>query len=311
MTIEFEIVKHGFNGKIVSYAVPKGRRDPYLDKLRDQPIDFSLMAYFLHRMRQLGRPLKVVDVGANVGTISLPLAAIGCDVLAVEAEALNFGCLLMAASANEFPGFLPVHLAAHSEPSIVFIEGNSAWSQVKRSSEAGAPVFSLPLHYIMEIYGFSDADIIKIDIEGSELAALTGIERITDSNTTIDIIYESNSHTCNESGYTPQALAARLEGLGFRLYSFVEDHLMEYDSQKPQAYVVSDNLATRRPQSEIDFLPIKPFSFEFAELEIRKAANRDNPHQYRHAIRQQPFCTDAFLNSAAWRDALNVAMKRN
>lgn len=306
MTMEFEIVAHDIGGVGVKFVLPKHAHDSYLDALRRAPIPFSLMGYFGHIEQRLNRKLRVVDVGANLGTIALPLAVRGNDVLAIEAELQNFACLVTACEINRLKNLRPVHIAVHERPTIVYLEGGSAWGQTRIESTTGMPVFGLPLASILRVYDYESVDVIKIDVEGAELSALTNVETLLDVNDKVDFIYESNSTACHARGYTPQRLAARFESLGYKIYSFVDDHLMEFDSTRPQGHVVCDNLATKRPVSELSFLPVRPFSYEFAELELRRAANRKTSSQYRHALRQGEFCRAEFTNGHLWKQSLEI-----
>src|SRR5260370_41482911 len=86
--------------------------------------------------------LKVVDVGGNVGALSLPLGAAGCRVLAIEALSSNFILLAQACLANRLSSVTPVHAAAYDKPSIVSMRGNSAWGGINVVSTEGPQVYA-------------------------------------------------------------------------------------------------------------------------------------------------------------------------
>ncbi len=305
MTIEFDFVAHDIDGKSIWFAIPSERVDPYSESLRQGPVGFGPMPLIKARSTCLGRSLRIVDVGANIGTVALPLAAHNHDVLAIEAAPVNFAALLAAAAKNRFHSLTPVHVAACAEPCIVNLSSDDAWGFVTKT---GTPVYGAPLFDILSAYGFLDADIIKIDIEGYELIALEGIERVIDINPHVQIIYESSSFNARRFGHTVQDLIARFEELGFSNYVWCDTHLMATDSTKPQARVTADIYATRQPDS-LDSIAIYPFDLASVERDLHHAANRPVLSEAGHALRQEPFLRDRLTASRGWQKARTTALE--
>ncbi len=295
--MRFDYVEHLYDGAPVIFAIPAHRHDRYSEQLRREPIKLDAVALIHEKAKLLERPLRIVDVGANLGTVCLPLAAAGHKVLAIEPEVVNFGALLAGVAKNGFRNITAVHAAASSQWGTVGIEGDSAWATVNQS---GANALCCPLNDLLKAYGFQDADIIKIDIEGHELDALTGIEETVQINSGLEFIYESNTVAASSFGHTAQELVARFEQLGYRNYVWRSGKLMATDSANPQAHWVEDLFATRNKDV---YLPDVPFNFKEVELEVRKSANRPLAHQIKHALLQEEYFPKDWRNAGPWSDA--------
>ncbi|WP_373008676.1 FkbM family methyltransferase [Hyphomonas sp.] len=270
------------------------------------------MLYFNFRADELGRPMTVVDVGANIGALSLPLAVSGHRVLSIEADPNNYACLLAAKRANPGANLLPVNLAATSRFRMVFLESDSAWTQVTDSPASGRSALGMPLVDIIETFEFADADLIKMDIEGSEFSALTAIEPLIANNPDVEFVYESNFEACDFYGHRRQDLARRFEDLGYSLYCFrPQGDLMRYASSLPQGLAIVDMLATKRDMSGVGYAPVVDYDYEWAELEIRKALNRPMEVQQKHALSDLKYCRPALLDSGVWKRAYQAYLKKN
>ncbi|MBA2661998.1 MAG: FkbM family methyltransferase [Bradymonadaceae bacterium] len=73
------------------------------------------------------------------------------------------------------------------------------------------------LDQAVEEVGLSRLDIIKMDIEGAEMAALQGAAK-TLSAFRPTIILEVNQSTCMSAGYTMQALLGSIEPYGYKFF---------------------------------------------------------------------------------------------
>jgi hypothetical protein len=67
----------------------------------------------------------------------------------------------------------------------------------------------------LEINGWPAVDLVKIDIEGSEAAALEGMRKTSHRNPRLQVIMELNRPAMERSGFTAGAVAHLLIELGF------------------------------------------------------------------------------------------------
>lgn len=195
-------------------AVPAGRSDPYLDRIR-RGDGGSPVAQLLFALSRRGE--KVVDVGANIGAIAAPLAVAGRSILAVEALAENYALLVQTSLANGGASLQPVHAAVTERFGTLTVAGTSAYAHVDLESAAGATP-GIPLTALVTAHGFHDATVVKLDVEGSELAAIRGGKEFLGASGVRAVVYEANGAHCDRAGYRPADLALNLERLGFRCF---------------------------------------------------------------------------------------------
>jgi FkbM family methyltransferase len=284
------IVEHEVLGHSVKFAILDGADDWYRDNLRRTPPHEDFNQYFLARSARKSATLKIVDGGANIGTISLPLAMRGFSVLAIEILPENISALIRAIIENNLVNITVAPIALYDRPASIGIFGFSAWGGVDLTGTAPNRCYADKLANVMLAYGFADADIVKIDIEGAELPALTDIEIITEKNDHVEFIFESNSHTCALYGYKSQDLVSRFEKLGFNCYYFRGQHLSPCSSKRVQPRIVEDILATRASLNEL----ITELGYEVlqdAENEVlshfeRQTLETDSIHCHQHVARQ-------------------------
>lgn len=209
--------------------------------------------------------LKYADFGANIGVTSYFAAAHGTQTLAVDAERNNFAILEEGKRVNAFgPEFNPVFMAASGKEGMLHLSENSAWGVISKEKEGTYAVQCDTIAHILKNRGFSDAQIIKVDIEGAELSAMTGFEDIISGGRTPDIIMESNEPACERNDYTCQDLWSRMFVLGYDVFQHRGLSLTPAAAQDAQ---VADILATRRTPYDLEQslgYKIVPYSAETA-----------------------------------------------
>lgn len=138
--------------------------------------------------RQLKPGAVFVDVGANYGWHSLGAArtvGAGGQVIAIEPNPRNAGLLRQSAAANGFSHLKVVAAAVGDTVGFGALETDGSNGRIvaidAEIMEAVACSFVVPLQRlddIMENQGDPHVDVLKIDVEGFELAAIQGAGRV-------------------------------------------------------------------------------------------------------------------------------------
>ena len=189
----------------------------------------------------------VLDLGAHIGTFALAAAAAGCSVLAVEASSDNAALLRASASANGFRHLRVVAAAVGDHPGWVDFCARGPWGHV------ATPAVDLPRQTVLAVtidellteLALPDPAFVKMDIEGSEVAALRGMRRLLERDDAPPVLYESNGHTLAFFGSSPQQLVAEFADLGYTSYLVESDRLVRIDPREMQ------------PQTEVNCLALK------------------------------------------------------
>lgn len=205
---------------------------------------------------ELSKPGDVaVDLGANIGAWSLPLAAKGCQILAFEILPQNVNSLRAAANQNHFGDNLQIeHCAIWNRSEDLFFGGHSAWGHI---TQTGNAIRSISLDdFIAERSWWKHVDLIKLDVEGAELKAFEGMSSILD-NLYPDLIFEANVLTAGQYGHSIYDLFALLRARDYSLYRIYGRHLVPFDGKSVQEILVCDYYATqKRAIDRTSFLPV-------------------------------------------------------
>lgn len=137
--------------------------------------------FLLAMARELVRPGMVVwDIGANVGLFAFAAAALGAQVLAVEGDTWLASLLHRSVLLNRLP--VTVLPAAVSETTGIgrmqMSDRGRACNWLSGAGTSGQAVITVTLDWLLE--HFPAPQVIKIDIEGKEYAALQGARKVVD-----------------------------------------------------------------------------------------------------------------------------------
>jgi len=201
----------------LTFRMPSGHR------LRFYPSSVSAMLwcdphFFAHDEKILQQYLRpgdtFVDVGANIGALSLTAAGIVGEagrVFSVEAHPRTVDYLRGNIKLNNADNVTIIHAAAGDHEGVVnFSSGRS--DDQNRVAESG---LSVPLRTLDSLIPDVPVKLLKIDIEGFELFALRGAERLLQR--TAMIYFESWESHFSKYGYSTQDVLEFLTQHGFEV----------------------------------------------------------------------------------------------
>jgi FkbM family methyltransferase len=170
-----------------------------------------------------------VDVGANIGAISIPAAAMvgpAGHVFSFEADPQIFDKLTTNINFNSLPQLEPLKEALGSESGVktfyrppsngVFSEAvGSLYASEWHSGDSAFDVEIRTLDSVLQGRNINQDDFIKIDVEGAEIDVLKGsLQTLERHQPTLCI--EVCAHTYDAAGWNTQDLMELLLPFGYR-----------------------------------------------------------------------------------------------
>jgi FkbM family methyltransferase len=180
---------------------------PYIGKCFDlygqySESEVSMMRAFLREGS------TVIDVGANIGDLTLPLSKIVGDtgrIYAVEShpEAFNILCANLALNGVRNTKPMNVFIATSAEADT----GSAAWGEFAYVSQRWSPQF-----LALDSLDLSACDLIKVDVDGKELEVLRSGEMQIERHRPI-LYFENDIREASAD-----LLSFAMEKLGYELY---------------------------------------------------------------------------------------------
>jgi FkbM family methyltransferase len=174
-----------------------------------EPIECYMFAHLVKR------GMTVVDAGANVGQYTMlasTLAGPSGQVHAFEPVSKTFDQLEANTRANNLTNVRLCRAALWCDPTTVDLglclsdKGDATYYSISRTgggSTVRAPGFKLD-DYVEE-HQIGRIDVIKMDIEGSELFALKGMQHVIKHHRPL-LLMEINRPACTRAGYSPEMI---------------------------------------------------------------------------------------------------------
>lgn len=185
----------------------------------------------------------VVDVGAGVGTETLVYARnvgpSGC-VVAIEAHPETFRCLRLACRLNGLDNVVPLDVAITDRRGEIVISDRPehVTNSIVDSRDGGFTVRARTLDEVAAELSLDRVDLLKVNIEGAELLALSGMANMI--KVTRNIVVHCHDFLAAEAGEgmrTKSSVRRLLETAGFDT-AVREDHAHPW---------VRDTVYGRRP----------------------------------------------------------------
>jgi FkbM family methyltransferase len=188
------------------------------------------------------------DLGANIGTISIPAAVNGAAVHAFELLNANVQHLARSVEKNDLKTVHIVNGALSDTHEFPGIGGHSAWGSLESDALVSIPTIVID-HYVKS-RNIHAVATMKLDIEGSELRALKGAVSLIERDHP-DIVVECNAWCCGSYDYSFRDILAYLETSGYRLYRLLDKGLSPARPHSPQELFFVDYLASTKDTTEI------------------------------------------------------------
>lgn len=189
-----------------------------------------------------------LDLGANVGSISLPVAAAGRHVLSVEAASSNVSLLEagielsgVADRVRVFPTAVGDRVGVAS-----FVPCGPHGQLVEPDAEGAIGVPVTTVDALLESSGCTRVDLVKIDVEGAEVDVLRGMPKLARGDLAPRLLVECCPHTLAAYGRTTVDLISLLEEYGYVVYNVDGNRLMRRHPEEVQVTTVVDVLAAKR-----------------------------------------------------------------
>lgn len=166
------------------------------------------------------RPNDVMfDVGANAGAISneVGLACPGIQIKAFEPQPRMAELVAVSAALNglECIDVFQVAIGDHTGTINLHLPAHSLHASTLSLGESGEQSVQVPLHSLDDLVrdeGFPLPDLIKIDVEGGELAVLHGARQTIQKKLPV-VIFEANDN-CERFGYRREDLFRTIADCG-------------------------------------------------------------------------------------------------
>jgi FkbM family methyltransferase len=189
---------------------------------------------------------RVLDLGSHVGSFALSAAASGFEVAAVEASTANVELLRAAVQANGFEQRLRVvHAAVSDRPGSLSFHELGPYGHVLQDGQGGTTVEALTVDDLLGRLGWDGVALVKLDVEGSEVAAVRGMAGLLGGSRPPVVWCESNGHTLALLRESPRSLYGALETAGLRVYVVEPERLVRIRPADVQGPTVVDVLAVR------------------------------------------------------------------
>lgn len=181
-------------------------------------------SFEINTLKNIIKPgMCVVDIGANIGFHTLHMAElVGNDgkVVAFEPDPENFRLLKKAISANNISNVSLIQKAVcnQSGTSHLYLSGGNKGDHRifdSKDNRNNIPIEALKLDDIAA--DLPKIDVIKIDIQGSEILALRGMKNIIDSNNQLIVLCEYAPSLLKLAGHTDEEFSELIRHLNLNI----------------------------------------------------------------------------------------------
>lgn len=180
-------LRFGYNGVVLYYKLIFSKRKKeiqfnhkeykypiYLrNNSSDTPTFYQVLYNLDYEINVKSQPEIIIDLGANIGLSSVFFLNKypNCKVVAVEAEESNYKMLLK--NTKNYPNFCGYNKGIWNKNAYLNIKdnklGNWGFSVYESTNCIEGSIEAISMDQLIEIHDIKQIDILKIDIEGSEI----------------------------------------------------------------------------------------------------------------------------------------------
>ena len=185
--------------------------------------------------------MVVVDVGAHIGYFTLLAARrVGPTgkVYAFEPVPYNYNLLVKNIALNGYENIVPVQKAVSNKVGAATFYlhpnqvGHSFYPETLGRSKTAITVETTTLDQFLAEQGWPPVQMVKMDIEGAEPAALEGMAEVLKRCGDLRLIFEYIPRILLRAGQEPRQFLERVNGLGFTIQNVTDDHGVQPLSEK-------------------------------------------------------------------------------
>jgi FkbM family methyltransferase len=189
-----------------------------------------------------------IDLGASAGLFSYSAAIRGIKTTAIEMLPSNIKILEASRGLNRVLNLEIIEAAISREVGEVNYTGESAWGTTNSVGDG----YTSTTTTLNELN--IPADLLKIDIEGSELDCLEGARRYLKKYSP-DLIIELNSAACGNHGYSQYSILRELTSQGYEIYRINDfDSVWDWSVDDYQEVIYADYFASKKSRKKISRL---------------------------------------------------------
>jgi FkbM family methyltransferase len=282
-----------------------------IDSRADDPLSVPSLEIFRLVRRIVPAGSRVLDLGGHVGAFSLAAAAAGYQVVTVEASPRNAALLQASVDANNWQNIRIIAAGVSDAPgTIPFIVdgpyGHVAMEAEKGNSARQVEVPAITVDQLLSEVGWDRPDFVKMDIEGSEVAAIEGMPRLLAREDAPLFYYESNSHTLNFYGETPQTLKAAFAACGYRSFLVQGERLVEVQPGDIQGLGCVDHLAFKAFPATVKADSVRAGLTEAEIIAFLQDSAKDAVPNRLHAVRAIAAASERFRQNPDVRRLIRV-----